>query len=28
VQKQSNQDALRMLKVGTDVNFSQSEIFQ
>jgi hypothetical protein len=28
VQKWSNQDALTMLKVGTDVNFSQSEIFQ
>jgi hypothetical protein len=28
VQKRSNQDALTMLKVGTDVNFSQSEIFQ
>jgi hypothetical protein len=27
VQKRSNQDTLTMLKVGTEVNFSQSEIF-
>ena len=27
VQKRSNQDALTMLKVGTDVNFSQSDTF-